>query len=288
MPTQSTDTVHYKLAPVCYQKEGETVLGVELLREFFQTIVYSGRVKGKDPVSTMLIAQPERGKTSVVLERVCESLVILTDCTGKGLDFVCQMNQKASHIVINDMAVIQAHSGKAGAYFYSRLLAMTEEGIRAMAGPSGFTSVDKGRRGFIGCITSDQANDHRMSWYRRGLARRMVPFHFDYPEKLTLKIKEEIHNGHEDGFYNAEVLRLPEAYVEVKIDEKMSHDIGAISDRKAVKLGELGISLLKNYRALARAHALRRTWKNPVVTKVDVDFLRNIDPYVNWEEASLL
>src|SRR6266850_1503738 len=148
------------------------LFGVHLLREFFQTIVFTGRLKEKDPVSTMLIAAPERGKTSIVLEKNCESLVVLTDCTGKGLDFVCQMNQKASHIVINDMAVIQAHSGKAGAYFYSRLIAMTEEGIRAMAGPQGFSSVDKGRRGFVGCITSDQARDHRMSWYRRGLARR--------------------------------------------------------------------------------------------------------------------
>jgi hypothetical protein len=264
------------------------LMGIDLLREFFQTIVFSGKVKGKDPVSTMLIAAPERGKTSVVLEKVCESLVILTDCTGKGLDFVCQMNQKATHIVINDMAVIQAHSGKAGAYFYSRLLAMTEEGIRAMAGPQGFSSVDKGRRGFIGCITSDQACDHRMSWYRRGLARRMVPFHFDYPEKLVLKIKEEIHNGHENGFYNHEILRVPDILIEVKLEESVSHEIGALSDSRAEKLGELGISLLKNYRALARAHALRRDWKKPVVNKLDVEFLKRIDPFINWEEAALL
>jgi hypothetical protein len=264
------------------------LFGVDLLREFFQTVVFTGRIKGRDPVSTMIIAEPERGKTSVVLEKVCESLVVLTDCTGKGLDFVCQMNEKASHVVINDMAVIQAHGGKAAAFFYSRLLAMTEEGIRAMAGPQGFSSVDKGRRGFIGCITTSQAKDHRMSWYRRGLARRMIPFHFEYTTDMVLKIKEEIHSDNEGSFRNHEILKLPQAQIPVALDKSISEQIGFISDSRAYKLGELGISLLKNYRTLARAHALRRTWKKPQVTEEDIEFLKRIDPYVDWDNPALL
>lgn len=264
------------------------LFGVDLLREFFQTIVFTGRVKDRDPVSTMLIAEPERGKTSIVLEKNCESLVILTDCTGKGLDFVCQMNEKATHVVINDMAVIQAHGGKASAFFYSRLLAMTEEGIRAMAGPQGFGTVEKGRRGFIGCITSGQAKDHRMSWYRRGLARRMVPFHFEYTKDMVLRIKEEIHNGHEGHFRSADILKLPVTSIAVALSEKTSRAIGNLSDSRAYKLGELGISLLKNYRALAKAHALRRNWKKPEVIDDDVEFLKRIDPYVDWSTPALL
>jgi hypothetical protein len=261
---------------------------VDLLREFFQSVVFTGRIKGKEPVSTMLIAEPERGKTSIVLEKNCESLVVLTDCTGKGLDFVCQMNEKATHIVINDMAVIQAHGGKAGAYFYSRLIAMLEEGIRAMAGPQGFSNVEKGRRGFVGCITSSQARDHRMAWYRRGLARRIVPFHFEYPSDMVLKIKEEIHNGHEGTFRTSEVLKLPAQPINVILDSEMSRKIGKLSDMRAYKLGELGISLLKNYRVLAMAHALRRSWRKPCVVEEDLEFLQRVDPYVDWENPALL
>jgi hypothetical protein len=266
------------------------LFGVDLLRDFFQTVIFTGRLKGDDcdPVSTMIIAEPERGKTSIVLEKYCESMVVLTDCTGKGLDFICQMNEKSTHVIINDMAVIQAHGGKAGAFFYSRLMAMTEEGIRAMATPAGFTSIQKGRRGFVGCITSTQAKDHRMSWYRRGLARRMVPFHFEYTRDMVLKIKEEIHNGRSGTFKSTEILKIPAAQIAVAIDKKVSEQIGFISDSRAYKLGELGISLLKNYRTLARAHALKRTWKKPEVNEEDIEFLKRIDPYVDWEKPALL
>ena len=264
------------------------LIGVDKLREFFETLILTGRVKNEQPVSAMIIADPERGKTSVMVEKECEAFKILTDLTGKGLQFLCQMDARCTHFVVNDMGIVMAHGQKTREYFFAMLLACTEEGIRAMAGPDGLDTITGGRRGFIGCITSTQATDQRQWWFRRGLARRMVPFHFDYTQDLILKIKSEIVKGNGANFNAGEKLKIPEAHIDVTMPDAMAKEILRISDFRAKHLEQLGISLLKNYLILAKAHAIRRTWKNPTVNADDINFLKRIDPYVDWERAGVL
>jgi hypothetical protein len=268
---------------------GGELIGVNKLREFFETIIYTARVKDGSPVSAMIIADPERGKTSICVQKECEAFKILTDVTGKGLQFLCQMDSRCTHFIVNDMGVITAHGQKTQNYFFSMLLAVTEEGIRAISSPDGFEAVQNGRRGFIGCITSAEARDKRFSWYRRGLARRMVPFHFDYPQNLVLKIKAEIDKDKAANFIAGDVLKIPDVNIKVDIPEKYVSIIRDIADRRAEILGQLGISLLKNYRMLAKAHALRRSnWKNVAIGDEDIEFLKRIDPYVDWTNPALL
>jgi len=45
------------------------VIGVNKLREFVQALVLTGRLKDAPPVSAMISAEPERGKTSIVVEK---------------------------------------------------------------------------------------------------------------------------------------------------------------------------------------------------------------------------
>jgi hypothetical protein len=264
------------------------LIGVDKLREFVQSLILTGRLKNACPVSAMIIAEPERGKTSIVVEKQCEGIMLMTDITGKGLQFLCQMNPRTTHFVINDMGIIGGHSAKTQNYFYSMLMAMTEEGIRAIASPDGVETTAAGRRGFIGCITTSQATDKRHSWHKRGLARRIVPFHFDYSEDLILKIKAKIDKDKAATFDSIETFKIPEASIDVLISDKLSSSIRMIADGRSKKLGQLGISLLKNYRTLAKGHALMRTWKNPQVTETDVEFLKRIDPYVDWLTPAIL
>lgn len=264
------------------------LIGMEKLREFFETVILTGRVKGEAPVSAMIIADPERGKTSVAVEKQCEAFKILTDITGRGLQHLCALDARCTHFVINDMGIVMAHGAKTREYFFAMLLACTEEGIRAMAGPEGIDTITGGKRGFIGCITSTQAKDNRAWWFKRGLARRMVPFHFDFTKELVLKIKVEIMNGKGAGFTNVQVFKIPDVPIEVTIPKKIEERILQITDIRSAYLGQLGISLLKNYRTLAKAHAIGRTWKKPTVNEDDFDFLMKIDKYVDWEKAALL
>lgn len=266
-----------------------SLVGVELLQEYVSTVVLTGKVKGHVPVSTMLIAQPERGKTSVALDKKCESAVPLTDVTGKGLQLVCAMSPKVTHIVVMDMAVVMSHSKKSAEYFFSMLLAMLEEGIRATATPSGISMIENGRRAIIGCVTSEQAKDNRRWWYSRGVARRMIPFHYEYPDNLVIEIKDRIDAGEASDWGKPKSFRIPDLHINVHIPEQISWDIRKLADNRAANLGQLGISLLKNYRTLAAAHAIHRgNWKNVRAAKEDVEFLERIDRYVSWSTPALL
>lgn len=266
------------------------LIGMDKLREFFETIILTGRVKGESPVSSMIIADPERGKTSVMVEKQCPAFKILTDITGKGLQLLCKMDAKCTHIIVNDMGIVMSHGVKTREYFFAMLLAATEEGIRAVANPDGVENIQTGgRRGFIGCVTSTQAGDNRQWWHKRGLARRMVPFHFDFDSELVLKIKAEIVKGNGAGFNNTMPLKIPEVEVNVVLKEREAKYIRQIADIRAKNMEQLGISLLKNYMAMAKAHTLRNgNWKRAVVGDSQIEFLQRIDPYVDWENPAIL
>ncbi len=262
------------------------LMGVELASEFVNTVVLTGSVENANPVSAMLIANPEQGKTSIVLEKSNEQVIPLTDCTGKGLQFLCQMKPEATHFVVNDMGVIASHGGKTREFFYGMLLAMTEEGMKTIASPDGVQYIKTGRKGIIGCITSEQAKDSRAWWQKRGLARRLIPFHYAYSEALLIRIKDNIVAAGHTSFEEPNP-KYPKIRLKVTLDTFLSEKIRQISDRKASLLGQLGISLLIRYQSLAKGHALYRSWKNAKVTEEDIEFLMKIDPYIDWQSPGL-
>jgi hypothetical protein len=263
-----------------------TLMGVELASEFVNTVILTGAVDNSNPVSAMLIANPEQGKTSIVLEKSGEQVISLTDVTGKGLHMLCQIKPDATHFMINDMGIIMAHGAKTREYFFGMLLAMTEEGIKTTASPDGVQFIKAGKKGIIGCITSDQASDNRSWWQRRGLARRLIPFHYVYSQRLVVNIKDNMMNGQHKTFAEPNT-PYPKVKIKVSIDRATADKIRQISDRKADRLGQLGISLLLRYMALAKGHALYRSWKNAHVNQDDVDFLWSIDPFIDWTTPGL-
>lgn len=261
-------------------------MGVELASEFVNTVVLTGSVENANPVSAMLIANPEQGKTSIVLEKSNDQVISLTDVTGRGLQFLCQMKPEATHFIVNDMGIIGAHSGKTREFFYGMLLAMTEEGMKTVASPDGIQSFKTGRKGIIGCITSEQANDTRTWWHKRGLARRLIPFHYAYSESLIIRIKNEIVNGKHVSFEEPKPA-YPKIAIRVALDHFLSEKVRQLADKKSARLSQLGISLLLRYQTLAKGHALFRNWKNAKVTEEDIEFLQRIEPYVDWEMPGL-
>ena len=262
------------------------LMGVTLASEFVNTVILTGAVENTNPVSAMLIANPEQGKTSIVLEKSGEQVIPITDVTGKGLYFLCQMKPDATHFIINDMGIVMAHGNKTREYFFGMLLAMTEEGIKTTASPDGIQNIKMGKKGIIGCITSDQASDNRAWWQRRGLARRLIPFHYMYSQQLVVNIKNNIMSGEHRSFVEPNTA-YPKVKIHVILDRIVADKIRQISDRKAGQLGQLGISLLLRYQGLAKAHALYRSWKNAKVLDDDVDFLLRIDSFVDWTTPGL-
>lgn len=260
-------------------------MGMALIRELIESTILSGRVRSSRPVSLLLIGDPESGKTSIVLERQCDAIVALTDTTGKGIHWACKLNPKMTHLVLTDMVAVMAHGKKVNQYTLSMINALTEEGILSVASPDGIEKFDKGRRGVIGCLTSDMARDQRMWWHKTGLATRMLPFSYSYPDKLVVHIKTSIVNGHSVETLEHDILKVPELPIAVQVPHPYPEKILTISNRLAKSLGEKGIRRARQFRALAQGHAMRRTWKQPVVDQSDILFLLQIEPYLSYKET---
>lgn len=263
----------------------QKMIGTELLRETIETVIFTGKVKKIEPVSLLLIAAPESGKTSVVLEKKCKSIEAYTDITGRGIHEILKAKKDLTHIVINDMVASLSHKQSVNKYLISQLSAMTEEGISAIATPQGIETFDVGKRGIITSLTLDLVRDSRHWWSRIGFTSRMLPFCYSYRAGMIVKIKSSIDDSQKNGNskVSSENFPVPSKSLHVEYPENAIIEVRRMADVRSIILKEQGMRRLKQYHALAQAHAALRTRKNPTVNEKDIEFLRRMDAYVSYD-----
>lgn len=259
------------------------LLGMEMVRELVETTILTGRVSDIEPVSLLLIATPECGKTSLLTEKPCKSVMGLTDVTGKGIQQICQLQPSITHFIINDLVAVMSHSRTVRRFTLAMLNAMTEEGIKAVAYPGTLQTFEHGKRGIIAALTVDLAADERSWWWKTGFATRCLPFCFDHSSSLTIRIKESISKKLKSKVKPQE-FQVPEHSISVFVPKSEMNAIRQLADGKAEELKEKGYRRLKQYRGLAMAHALYRTWKQPKVCPSDLDFLNRINKYISFND----
>ena len=267
------------------------LIGMELIQEVVETIILTGRVKNADPISLLLVAEPEHGKTSVVLERPCSSVFVLSDVTGKGIQQLCQMMPETTHFIINDMLAPSSKKNSVKQFTISMLCAMTEEGIRATAYPGTVEQFgEKGRRAIIACMPRTLVTDGRGWWNKSGFSSRMLPFAFTHSKDLTIRIKDCINSDHFESAWKStgKEFKVPKFPITVELPKKQRDKIRRMSDLRAKLLDEKGYRRLKQYRTMAAAHAIRRGWHKPTVNDADLEFLARMDEYVSYKECKAL
>jgi len=271
------------------------LIGIETVLEFVKTVLFTGRLKGVNPVSALIIAPPECGKTSTVTRALiggkCKSAIALSDVTGRGLMDLCKIHPEVSHFILNDLITVMSHRDSVNRYTLSVINAVTEEGIMAVAWPGKVEIFEHGKRGIIACATPGMVQDGRSWWNRNGLASRMLPFFFDHTDPLSVKIKDQIDaDNAEDKNGRVILLKVPEKAVRVSIPRSIGSVIRRLSDARAKKLADpKGYRRLKQYRALAKAHALVRGERtNATVKQVDLDWLESVDKFISYTESVAL
>lgn len=263
------------------------LVGMEMVKELVETVILTGRLTHDAPVSLLLISYPEAGKTRVFFETPCAAVVPLNDVTGRALQQLCQLQPEKTHFLINDLVAVAAHKPSVNKYTMAMINAMIEEGIQAVAFPGSIETFKNGRRGIIAAITTDLMGDGRHWWHKIGLTSRMLPFCYTHSGALIVRIKEAISRT-KDGLDSHE-FAVPSVAMDVAILEPQRRALLSIADTVAKNLGEVGFRRLKQFRALIRAHALHRSWKEPrVVTDEDIDFLKRIAPYISYTQGHFI
>lgn len=260
------------------------MIGNELVRELVETVILTGKLKDNPPLSLILIATPESGKTSVVLERPCKSIKAFTDITGRGIQEVIQDKPELTHIVINDMVSVMSHRQSVNKYTIAVLNALTEEGVTAVASPDGIEEFKNGRKGVITSLTTDLTGDSRNWWNKVGFTTRMLPFCYSYPDELKIKIKDSIDKSEEVTFKKLpkpQEFTVPQNLRVVNYPTFLIEAVRRVASIRSQIMNEVGFRRLKQYHSLVKGHALLRN--DNEVKEQDLHFLYEVDEYVSYD-----
>lgn len=254
---------------------------MHLLSEIVRSTLLTGHLIEHDPVSLLFIAAPESGKTSIVLANKCPSAIPITDITGRGLQKICSVRPEIRHIIVNDLIAVASHKPSVSQYTLAMLNAMTEEGLQTIVTPETIEKFEhaSGRRGIITSITLEVLKDGRKWWNKIGMTSRMLPICFKLSSPAVIEIKSQVDGDSKQGIVEC-ILPVPKKLHPIFFPKERGVECRFIADERARHLGEIGIRRLKQYRAMARGHALLAHRAN--VTKEDIDFLANMDAFVSF------
>jgi len=292
----------------------EKLIGMAFPVEVVQTVLLTGHLADEKPVSLLIIASPESGKTtatrkaniSVSSDRRGEELAVaLTDTTGKGLLKIISEHPNASHVIFNDLSITAGHKSHVTKYLFGVISAMTEEGITRTADPEGVRPYGKeGTKGIIGCITPRLARDQRFTWNMSGLTTRMLPFFYCQGIDIQLKVRR-YHAGllhKSDHSRETSSLVIPNEEMNVSVGKEYKEHILELARNVAQKLSkegtsrnnpdyeELGYRRIIQFRSLAKANSLltHPGDDEPRVHRVNVEFLRKLSRFISFRHAESL
>jgi hypothetical protein len=260
------------------------MIGVEIVTELVNSVFLTGCLATDPPQSLMLISSPESGKTSICEREGLKSVLFYTDLIGSGILEELRLKPYINHLVIRDMVMVMAHKDVTNARTIGIMMALTQDGLGKVSLGRNVEHDFGGRRaGFVCSITSDMANDKRRWWKNSGFASRMIPFNYEYSENLRIAIIEQtVINGAYEKQSKGSRLVIPSAKKLIEMPLTIASRIQAIAMKAAKTNDEKGIRKGKQFRALARAHALLRGDKT--VNELDVVFIRKIEPYVSFDQ----
>lgn len=250
------------------------MIATETISRIIRGAVLSAKVKRDDikPLSVFLIAPIESGKTTLALQNAGEKPLVVSDVSGIGLLEALYTEKTVSHVVINDLAAVSGHRSSVSKLTISILNALAEEGCFKIALPRmGHLDLSGRRIGVLACCTPDLVDDNRTWWKRSGFTSRVLPIRYNHSINLQIKIMQGIANGHKNE--SASLLKIPELPIYVTIQNKQAQQILNMARTLAQHYGETGYRRQHQLRSLACGLAILRTWKRPIVSSKEIEFL---------------
>jgi hypothetical protein len=176
------------------------MINTEPIEKIIKCALASGRVKDERPLSLIVVANVECGKTTAI--RNCclqaKNVFYTTDATAYGIirdtnklkDFE---SGKLTHIVIPDLLPCLGRRRDTVATFIHFMNSLIEEGVVNISTYSNQIDGKKEvRAGLITAIPAGPFSDKRRRWGHIGFISRALPISFDYDITTRIQILESI------------------------------------------------------------------------------------------------
>jgi hypothetical protein len=212
-----------------------SMISVEPIEKILKCVLASGKVEGEKPLSLIIIAHVECGKTSII-RRYClksNSVFYTTDATAFGIlrdtDDLKQFAPvgKLTHIVIPDLLTCIGRKQDTVTTFIRFMNSLIEEGVVNISTyAKKLKSVDnmEVKTGLITAIPPDPFFDKRHQWGKIGFLSRALPASFDYAVSTRINILSYI-QSQQHLQESIENLNIPDKSTEVKLPFDMARKI---------------------------------------------------------------
>lgn len=208
------------------------MVGVEPIEKIIRIALASGRVLKEKPLSIIIIANIESGKTSMI-RRHCQKIKTVfytTDATAYGIirdtnqlrDF---SSRRLTHIVIPDFLMCISRKQDTVRNFISFLNALIEEGVvNINTYATHLQGTVTAKAGIITAITPDAFGDRRHRWGKIGFLSRALPVSFDYKKETQQEIFDFIQSQkYLKGFI--EEIKLPVKPKRIDLSPELAQEI---------------------------------------------------------------
>lgn len=291
MSVSSVDNVHDSvtsgdLEVTIVEKENGAMINVEPIKKIIECVLISPYVKDEKPLSLLIVAKAESGKTSIMkLYREVKGVTYITDCTAHGLtrDILPKIvSGEVKTIMIPDLLTPLAKSTKTRQSFIAFLNNLIEEGVAKIT--TYVTIWDKDVKGNVVTAVTDEAiKDARHDWAKLGFLSRFIIFSYSYDMSTVVSILKR-YSQHGPNIDSA-AFQLPEEEFDVELPQEIADQLDPI----AMKIGEqfklYGIRAKVNFRCLLKCLAYRNGKKK--VTEDEFKEFLELADFMNFDYKAL-
>jgi hypothetical protein len=252
-----------------------------LLKKMIECALISPYIKDEKPISLLIVAKPESGKTAhMKIYRENKGVCYMTDCTAYGLtrDVMPKLvTGEVKTMMIADLITPLSRSTKTRKGFVAFLNNFIEEGIAKITTYA--TIWEKEIRGnVITAVTDAELQDGRREWAKMGFLSRFIVFSYSYSISAITKIFDTYST--KGISMNCRKIKTPSKDIDIVLPKQIADQI----DPVAMKIGEMfnlyGIRAKINFRSLLKALAWRNGRKE--VTEEDFREFLQLADYFNF------
>lgn len=263
--------------------------------------MYSGFVANSlRPLSLLIVANPERGKSTEVQKWKTLGVFELQDATSYGIDrHIQEMSgedlDNFHHLVIPDLEKLASRNRAVRNELLAKLRILMEEGIQHVSTGRDWLHLDKPLKlGVIMCTTPDDLGDRRSVFRSLSFQSRLIPITYDVSDQLKLEILDFI--GTEEHIIKEKFCFKRKTKVKVKLSTKyakkitpyaitLARELENFSRKSPIKKAEemrlLGIRCKENLMTLLKSIALYHGRKS--VDKSDFEEFRELYRWMNYD-----
>jgi hypothetical protein len=242
----------------------------------------------------MIIAEPDHGKSQLILESVSKDAEILSNFSSKGLyDVVakCQaIDPKAPIVlVVPDFNAIVERKASTSNATIANLLSILEEGTMKISDGGGTHDLKGVTASMITAMTPGTLKGRESKWKKSGFLRRFIPIYYEYCPETAAKIHRSIINGDYKQAFTESELKLPKKKLRVSIPTHLGEKIKDLGLVISERVGHRGFTVHKHFRSYAKARCILRCGfstrkKKLEVSPRDVEDIRALMEFISLEK----